>query len=71
MHDDDAPAVMSYAGLVDSQTAQGQVDEEADGQGSVAALVRAGRERRGGRHRGSAVKLAQITRRRRGAYPEP
>ncbi|HEY7927504.1 MAG: hypothetical protein ACHQ06_00905 [Candidatus Dormibacteria bacterium] len=37
----DAPAVMSYGGLVDASTAEGQVDEEADWCGAVAALLTA------------------------------
>ena len=35
----DPPAVMSSGGLVDASTAEGQVDEEADWCGAVAALV--------------------------------
>ena len=35
------PAVMSSGGLVDASTAEGQVDEEADWSGAVAALVTA------------------------------
>jgi hypothetical protein len=37
----DPPAVMSSGGLVDASTAEGQVDEEADWCGAVAALVTA------------------------------
>ena len=37
----DPPAVMSYGGLVDASTAEGQVDEEADWCGAVAALLAA------------------------------
>lgn len=37
----DPPAVMSSGGLVDAYTAEGQVDEEADWCGAVAALVTA------------------------------
>lgn len=37
----DTPAVMSYGGLVDASTAEGQVDEEADWCGAVAALLTA------------------------------
>ena len=37
----DQPAVMSYGGLVDASTAEGQVDEEADWCGAVAALLAA------------------------------
>ncbi|MEO8897217.1 MAG: hypothetical protein ABI352_06480 [Candidatus Dormibacter sp.] len=37
----DPPAVMSYGGLVDASTAEGQVDEESDWRGAVAALVTA------------------------------
>jgi hypothetical protein len=35
----DPPAVMSSGGLVDASTAEGQVDEEADWCGAIAALV--------------------------------
>ena len=35
----DPSAVMSYGGLVDASTAGGQVDEEADWRGAVAALL--------------------------------
>ncbi len=35
----DPPVVMSSGGLVDASTAEGQVDEEADWCGAVAALV--------------------------------
>ena len=35
----DPAAVMSYGGLVDASTVEGQVDEEADWRGAVAALV--------------------------------
>jgi hypothetical protein len=37
----DPPAVMSCGGLVDASTAEGQVDEEADWCGAVAALLTA------------------------------
>ena len=37
----DPPAVMSYGGLVDPSTVEGQVDEEADWCGAVAALLTA------------------------------
>jgi hypothetical protein len=37
----DPPALFSYGGLVDAATAEGQVDEEADWCGAVAALVSA------------------------------
>jgi hypothetical protein len=35
----DPAAVMSYGGLVDASTAEGQVDEEADWRGAIGALV--------------------------------
>ncbi|HEX4579294.1 MAG TPA: hypothetical protein VH498_04750 [Candidatus Dormibacteraeota bacterium] len=38
----DPPALMSYGGLVDPSTAEGQVDEEADWCGAVAALLTVG-----------------------------
>ncbi|MDQ6855697.1 MAG: hypothetical protein M3Z57_01315 [Candidatus Dormibacteraeota bacterium] len=65
----DSQAVMSYGGLVDPSTATGQVDEESDSQGTVAALLTATapadtRERA---TRKPAAHMAHITR-RRGAY---
>jgi hypothetical protein len=68
----DPPAVMSYAGLVDPSTAEGQVDEEADWCGAVAALVTAGlsmerAERKGGTGSRTVAHMAHITK-RRGAY---
>ncbi len=35
----DPPAVMSYSGLVDASTAEGQVDEAADWKGAIAAML--------------------------------
>jgi hypothetical protein len=68
----DPPAVMSYGGLVDPATATGQVDEESDWCGAVAALLTASvaLERYEGRlHRSGepAARMAHITG-RRGAY---
>lgn len=68
----DPPAMMSYGGLVDQSTVGGQVDEEADWCGAVAALLTAsvaldraevGSDRDGR----SAGRLAHITS-RRGTY---
>jgi hypothetical protein len=71
----DPPAVMSYGGLVDASTAQGQVDEEADWCGAVAALVTAklARDSVDSRLRSQArpaTRVAHITS-RRGTYWQP
>jgi hypothetical protein len=66
----DPPAVMSYGGLVDSSTAEGQVDEEADWCGAVAALLTASvalDQSEVGSDGRSAGRLAHITS-RRGTY---
>jgi hypothetical protein len=68
----DPPAVMSYSGLVDASTVEGQVDEAADWNGAIAAML-VGPRRDGPaapRHPSAdapAKHLRQITR-RRGAY---
>jgi hypothetical protein len=71
----DPPAVMSYGGLVDPSTAKGQVDEEADWCGAVAALLTASlalenTEARRYSARRPASRLAHITS-RRGTYSPP
>jgi hypothetical protein len=65
----DSHAVMSYGGLVDPSTAKGQVDEESDWQGAVAALLTASGapDAKGSAARKPAAHMAHITR-RRGAY---
>ncbi|MGH7721271.1 MAG: hypothetical protein ACRENL_00360 [Candidatus Dormibacteria bacterium] len=67
----DAPAVMSYGGLVDLSTAEGQVDEEADWCGAVAALLTVSLSREDGELRQESARrpahMGHITR-RRGAY---
>jgi hypothetical protein len=69
----DPPAMMSSGGLVDPSTAQGQVDEEADWLGSVAALVQAGMALDAVALRASGPRpggrMEHVTR-RRGAYPQ-
>lgn len=63
----DPPATMSYGGLVDSSTAEGQVDE-ADWCGAVAALLASSVSRaRSNSEARPAGRLAHITS-RRGAY---
>lgn len=59
------PTVMSYAGLVDASTAEGQVDEEADWGGAVAALLTANTEQRPAprAHRPYAHPLSELRRR--------
>ena len=66
----DPRSVMSYGGLVDPSTATGQVDEESDWRGAVAAMLTASvgsdlKEERAARK--PAAHMAHITR-RRGAY---
>ncbi|HEY8756733.1 MAG TPA: hypothetical protein VIN65_10350 [Candidatus Dormibacteraeota bacterium] len=68
----DSPARMSYGGLVDPSTVEGQVDEEADWCGAVAALLTASvaRDQSEVRSPGGsrpAGRLAHITS-RRGTY---
>lgn len=67
----DPPAVMSYGGLVDASTAEGQVDEAADWPGAIAAMpVVHKADARAPSGRGDQkppAHLGHITR-RRGAY---
>jgi hypothetical protein len=68
----DPPAVMSYGGLVDASTAEGQVEEAADWAGAIAGMhvVNAGDGRDAVVDSGERTPvrhMAHITR-RRGAY---
>ena len=65
----DPQPVMSYGGLVDPSTATGQVDEESDWQGAMAALLTASGapDAQESTARTPAAHMAHITR-RRGAY---
>jgi hypothetical protein len=67
----DPPTVMSYSGLVDASTAEGQVDEAADWRGAIAAMLVVPMRDRGAPHRNDpppATHLSHITG-RKGAYP--
>jgi hypothetical protein len=65
----DPQSVMSYGGLVDPSTATGQVDEESDWRGAIAALLTAtvAPDTTEKAARKPPAHLAHITR-RRGAY---
>ena len=66
----DPQSVMSYGGLVDPSTATGQVDEESDWRGAVAALLTVSVASESTEERAvrkPAAHMAHITR-RRGAY---
>ena len=63
----DPPAVMSSGGLVDASTAEGQVDEEADWCGAVAALVTASVAPRGSHARNRRPYAHPLSERRRAA----
>ena len=69
----DPPSVMSYSGLVDASTAEGQVDEAADWNGAIAAMLAVPRRDPAAPEVSpSAARpkhLHQITR-RRGAYSQ-
>jgi len=54
-----SPARMSYGGLVDPSTVEGQVDEEADWCGAVAALLHQGLREESG-ERGPRTALAHL-----------
>lgn len=65
----DPPAVMSYGGLVDPSTAEGQTDDAADWVGAIVALLAPSTvvDTPEPEPRKPAAHLAQITR-RRGTY---